>query len=68
MYLNDIYTVPAPLAGIPALSIPCGFGDTGMPVGLQIMGDYFQEARMLGVAHQYQSTTDWHRRRPAGCD
>jgi aspartyl-tRNA(Asn)/glutamyl-tRNA(Gln) amidotransferase subunit A len=68
MYLNDIYTVPAPLAGIPALSIPCGFGDAGLPVGLQIMGNYFQEARMLGVAHQYQRITDWHLRTPAGCD
>ena len=68
MYLNDIYTVSAPLAGIPALSIPCGFDDAGLPVGLQIMGNYFQEARMLGVAHQYQRITDWHLRTPAGCD
>ena len=66
MYLNDIYTVPAPLAGLPALSIPCGFGDTGLPVGLQIMGNYFQEARMLGIAHQYQRATDWHLRAPTG--
>jgi len=64
MYLNDIYTVPAPLAGIPALSIPCGFGDADLPVGLQVMGNYFQEARMLNVAHQYQRTTDWHLRVP----
>jgi len=68
MYLNDIYTVPAPLAGIPALSIPCGFGDAQLPVGLQIMGNYFQEARMLNVAHQYQRVTDWHVRTPAGFD
>jgi len=68
MYLNDIYTVPAPLAGIPALSIPCGFGDAHLPVGLQIMGNYFQEARMLNVAHQYQRATDWHVRTPAGFD
>jgi aspartyl-tRNA(Asn)/glutamyl-tRNA(Gln) amidotransferase subunit A len=66
MYLNDIYTVPAPLAGIPALSIPCGFGDADLPIGLQIMGNYFQESRMLGVAHQYQRATDWHLRMPAG--
>ena len=66
MYLNDIYTVPAPLAGIPALSIPCGFADAGLPVGLQIMGNYFQEARLLGVAHQYQRITDWHLRMPGG--
>ena len=65
MYLNDIYTVPAPLAGIPALSIPCGFGDANLPVGLQIVGNYFQEARMLNVAHQYQQSTDWHLRMPA---
>jgi len=68
MYLNDIYTVPAPLAGIPALSIPCGFGDDNLPVGLQLMGNYFQEARMLGLAHRYQLVTDWHLRMPAGCE
>jgi aspartyl-tRNA(Asn)/glutamyl-tRNA(Gln) amidotransferase subunit A len=68
MYLNDIYTVPAPLAGIPALSIPCGFGDANLPVGLQVMGNYFHEARMLSVAHQYQRATDWHLRMPAGFD
>jgi aspartyl-tRNA(Asn)/glutamyl-tRNA(Gln) amidotransferase subunit A len=64
MYLNDIFTIPAPLAGLPGLSIPCGFDAKGLPVGLQIMGNYFAEARMLGVAHQYQRTTDWHRRVP----
>jgi aspartyl-tRNA(Asn)/glutamyl-tRNA(Gln) amidotransferase subunit A len=64
MYLNDIYTIPAPLAGLPGLSIPCGFGAQGLPVGLQIMGDYFSEARMLGAAHRYQQATDWHKRVP----
>ena len=64
MYLTDIYTIPAPLAGIPALSIPCGFGQDGLPVGLQITGNYFDEARMLNVAHQYQRVTDWHLRAP----
>jgi aspartyl-tRNA(Asn)/glutamyl-tRNA(Gln) amidotransferase subunit A len=64
MYLNDIFTIPAPLAGLPGLSIPCGFDGKGLPVGLQIMGDYFAEARMLGVAHQYQRASDWHRRVP----
>jgi aspartyl-tRNA(Asn)/glutamyl-tRNA(Gln) amidotransferase subunit A len=64
MYLNDIFTIPAPLAGLPGLSIPCGFDAKGLPVGLQIMGDYFAEARMLGLAHQYQRATDWHRRVP----
>ena len=66
MYLTDIYTVPANLAGLPGLSIPCGFGAGGLPVGLQLVGDYFSEARMLGVAHQYQKATDWHRRAPGG--
>jgi aspartyl-tRNA(Asn)/glutamyl-tRNA(Gln) amidotransferase subunit A len=64
MYLNDIFTIPAPLAGLPGLSIPCGFDARGLPVGLQIMGNYFAEAKMLGVAHQYQRATDWHRRVP----
>ncbi len=66
MYLADLYTVPGSLAGIPSMSIPCGFGDKGRPVGLQLMADYFQEARMLGAAHQYQLATDWHRQVPAG--
>ena len=66
MYLNDIYTVAANLAGLPAMSIPCGFGEGGMPVGLQIAGNYFAEARMLNAAHQYQRATDWHRRAPKG--
>ena len=65
MYLNDIYTVAANLAGAPALSIPCGFDRNGMPIGLQIQGNYFAEARMLDVAHRYQQATDWHRRVPA---
>jgi aspartyl-tRNA(Asn)/glutamyl-tRNA(Gln) amidotransferase subunit A len=64
MYLNDIFTIPAPLAGLPGLSIPCGFDSKGLPVGLQIMGNYFAEARMLGAAHRYQQATDWHLRAP----
>ncbi len=64
MYLNDIFTIPAPLAGLPGLSIPCGFDAKGLPVGLQIMGDHFAEARMLGAAHRYQQATDWHLRAP----
>ena len=64
MYLNDIFTIPAPLAGLPGLSIPCGFDARGLPVGLQIMAGHFAEARMLGAAHQYQRDTDWHRRAP----
>jgi aspartyl-tRNA(Asn)/glutamyl-tRNA(Gln) amidotransferase subunit A len=68
MYLNDIYTIPANLAGLPGMSIPCGFDEKGLPVGLQIIGDLFAEARMLGVAHQYQLATDWHARAPAGIE
>jgi aspartyl-tRNA(Asn)/glutamyl-tRNA(Gln) amidotransferase subunit A len=68
MYLNDIYTIPANLAGLPGLSVPCGFDEKGLPVGLQIIGNYFAEARMLGVAHQYQQATDWHARAPKGID
>ncbi|HUN70205.1 MAG TPA: Asp-tRNA(Asn)/Glu-tRNA(Gln) amidotransferase subunit GatA [Burkholderiales bacterium] len=64
MYLNDIFTIPAPLAGLPGLSIPCGFDGKGLPVGLQIMGNHFAEAKMLGVAHRYQQATDWHLRAP----
>jgi aspartyl-tRNA(Asn)/glutamyl-tRNA(Gln) amidotransferase subunit A len=66
MYLNDIYTIPANLAGLPAASIPCGFGAGGLPVGLHLVGNYFSEARLLNVAHRYQRETDWHRREPAG--
>jgi aspartyl-tRNA(Asn)/glutamyl-tRNA(Gln) amidotransferase subunit A len=66
MYLNDIYTIPANLAGLPAASIPCGFGAGGLPVGLHLVGNYFAEAKLLNVAHQYQKATDWHRREPAG--
>ncbi|WP_028989015.1 Asp-tRNA(Asn)/Glu-tRNA(Gln) amidotransferase subunit GatA [Thermithiobacillus tepidarius DSM 3134] len=66
MYLADIYTIAVNLAGIPAMSIPCGFTQAGLPVGLQLMGNYFEEARLLNVAHQYQQATDWHRKAPAG--
>jgi len=66
MYLNDIFTIAANLTGGPAMSIPCGFDADGMPVGLQIQGNYFQEARILNVAHCYQQVTDWHRRSPQG--
>jgi aspartyl-tRNA(Asn)/glutamyl-tRNA(Gln) amidotransferase subunit A len=66
MYLADLYTVPGSLAGIPSMSIPCGFGAKNRPVGLQLMTNYFEEAKMLGVAYAYQQATDWHRRVPAG--
>ncbi|HEX20016.1 MAG TPA: Asp-tRNA(Asn)/Glu-tRNA(Gln) amidotransferase GatCAB subunit A, partial [Acidiferrobacteraceae bacterium] len=66
MYLNDIYTISVNLAGIPAISIPAGFDKQGLPVGLQIIGRYFDEARLLNVAHRYQQVTDWHRQIPPG--
>jgi aspartyl-tRNA(Asn)/glutamyl-tRNA(Gln) amidotransferase subunit A len=65
MYLNDIYTIGANLAGLPAVSIPCGFAQQ-LPVGLQIIGPHFSEARILNAAHEYQKETDWHRRAPEG--
>ena len=68
MYLNDIYTIPANLAGLPGMSIPCGFDEKALPVGLQIIGNYLSEAKMLGAAHQYQLATDWHARAPAGIE
>ncbi|HUL95442.1 MAG TPA: Asp-tRNA(Asn)/Glu-tRNA(Gln) amidotransferase subunit GatA [Usitatibacter sp.] len=68
MYLDDLYTIPINLAGLPGMSIPCGFGDRGRPVGLQVVGNYFEEARMLAAGHAYQQATDWHTRRPAAFD
>ncbi|MGA2860908.1 MAG: Asp-tRNA(Asn)/Glu-tRNA(Gln) amidotransferase subunit GatA [Steroidobacteraceae bacterium] len=65
MYLNDIYTIGANLAGLPAISVPCGLAQ-GLPVGMQIIGPHFGEERLLNVAHRYQLETDWHRRRPPG--
>ncbi len=65
MYLSDIYTIAVNLAGLPGMSIPCGF-DKALPVGLQLISPWFDEARMLNVAHQYQRVTDWHQRMPAG--
>ncbi|MGB7814756.1 MAG: Asp-tRNA(Asn)/Glu-tRNA(Gln) amidotransferase subunit GatA [Methylotenera sp.] len=65
MYLQDVYTIATNLAGLPGMSIPAGF-DKGLPVGLQLMGNYFDEARMLDVAHAYQQVTDWHTQMPEG--
>jgi aspartyl-tRNA(Asn)/glutamyl-tRNA(Gln) amidotransferase subunit A len=69
-YLADIFTLSTSLAGLPGMSIPCGFGqgtkNGKRPVGLQIIGNYFAEAKLLGIAHQYQQVTDWHARAPAG--
>jgi len=66
MYLSDIYTIAVNLAGLPGLSHPAGFGADGLPVGLQLIGDYFAETRLLQAAHRFQQATDWHARRPAG--
>jgi aspartyl-tRNA(Asn)/glutamyl-tRNA(Gln) amidotransferase subunit A len=63
MYLNDIYTIGANLAGLPAMSIPCGFVQ-GLPAGMQLIGPHFSEARLLNIAHRYQRETDWHLRLP----
>ncbi|PAT35416.1 Asp-tRNA(Asn)/Glu-tRNA(Gln) amidotransferase subunit GatA [Vandammella animalimorsus] len=65
-YLADIFTLPASLAGLPGMSVPAGFGAGGMPVGLQLIGNYLQEARLLNVAHRLQQATDWHLQTPAG--
>ncbi len=65
MYLADIYTIAVNLAGLPGMSVPCGFVE-GRPVGLQIIGNYFDEARLLNVAHKYQQATDWHTKSPEG--
>jgi aspartyl-tRNA(Asn)/glutamyl-tRNA(Gln) amidotransferase subunit A len=65
-YLADIFTLPASLAGLPGMSVPVGFGEAGMPVGMQLIGNYLQEARLLNVAHQYQLTTDFHHAKPEG--
>jgi aspartyl-tRNA(Asn)/glutamyl-tRNA(Gln) amidotransferase subunit A len=65
-YLADIFTLPASLAGLPGMSVPVGFGEGGMPVGLQLIGNYLQEARLLNVAHQYQLATDHHLQQPEG--
>jgi aspartyl-tRNA(Asn)/glutamyl-tRNA(Gln) amidotransferase subunit A len=65
MYLNDIYTIGANLAGLPGMSLPCGFVD-GLPMGLQLIGPHFSEAKLLNAAHRYQTATDWHMQAPRG--
>ena len=64
MYLEDLYTIPVNLAGLPGMSIPCGFGAKGRPVGLQLISDYWGESTMLRTAHAFQQETDWHTRAP----
>jgi aspartyl-tRNA(Asn)/glutamyl-tRNA(Gln) amidotransferase subunit A len=68
MYLSDIYTIAVNLAGLPGMSIPCGFDGKGLPVGLQLIGNHFSESRMLNVAHRYQLASDWHERMPPGIE
>ncbi len=68
MYLSDLYTIPASLAGLPCMSVPCGFGARTLPVGLQLTANYFEESKLLGVAHRYQQATDWHKRMPDGIE
>jgi aspartyl-tRNA(Asn)/glutamyl-tRNA(Gln) amidotransferase subunit A len=63
VYLEDIYTLSVNLAGLPAMSIPAGFSE-GLPVGLQLIGNYFAESGLLNIAHRFQGATDWHQRRP----
>jgi aspartyl-tRNA(Asn)/glutamyl-tRNA(Gln) amidotransferase subunit A len=63
-YLADIFTLPASLAGLPGMSLPAGFGEANMPVGLQLIGNYFAEGQLLHAAHAFQQATDWHARRP----
>jgi aspartyl-tRNA(Asn)/glutamyl-tRNA(Gln) amidotransferase subunit A len=65
MYLTDIFTVTANLAGLCGMSVPCGFTGTGLPVGLQVLGPAFCEDRILRVGHAYEQATDWHRKVPA---
>jgi aspartyl-tRNA(Asn)/glutamyl-tRNA(Gln) amidotransferase subunit A len=65
-YLADIFTLPASLAGLPGMSVPAGFGANSMPVGLQLIGNYFQEGALLHAAHAFQQATDWHQRSPSG--
>ena len=65
-YLADIFTLPASLAGLPGMSLPVGFGEGHMPVGMQLIGNYLQEARLLNIAHQFQLNTDFHNAKPEG--
>jgi aspartyl-tRNA(Asn)/glutamyl-tRNA(Gln) amidotransferase subunit A len=65
-YLADIFTLPGSLAGLPGMSVPVGFGEGGMPVGLQLLGNYFKEGQLLHTAHALQQATDWHQQTPAG--
>jgi aspartyl-tRNA(Asn)/glutamyl-tRNA(Gln) amidotransferase subunit A len=65
MYLNDVFTIPVSLAGLPGISVPAGFTREGLPIGLQVIGRAYDEATVLRVAHAYEQATDWHTRKPA---
>ncbi|TEU19816.1 MAG: Asp-tRNA(Asn)/Glu-tRNA(Gln) amidotransferase GatCAB subunit A, partial [Gammaproteobacteria bacterium] len=67
MYLADIYTLSANLAGLPGMSIPAGFSQN-LPVGLQLIGNYWSESKLLNIAHQFQQQTDWHTKAPKGSE
>jgi len=64
MYLEDVFTLGVSLAGLPGMSVPCGFDHQHLPVGLQIIGNYYREPDMLAAAHRYQQLTDWHQQQP----
>ena len=64
MYLSDIYTISVNLAGLPALSLPCGLDSEGLPIGMQIIGKHFDESTILNIAYAYEQSTDWHKRKP----
>ncbi len=64
MYLSDIFTISANLAGVPAISLPCGFTKNNLPIGMQLIGKYFDEETLLRAAYAYESKTDWHKRKP----
>jgi aspartyl-tRNA(Asn)/glutamyl-tRNA(Gln) amidotransferase subunit A len=66
MYLGDIYTVSVNLAGLPAVSVPCGFGKNNMPVGMQLIGNAFDEGKLIKAAHAYQTVTQFHTKRAEG--
>jgi aspartyl-tRNA(Asn)/glutamyl-tRNA(Gln) amidotransferase subunit A len=65
MYLQDIYTLSANLAGIPGISLPCGVSKSGLPIGLQLLGPHFSEEQILRVARMFEQATDWHLKKPA---
>ena len=68
MYLADVFVIPASLAGICGVSLPCGFDGSGLPIGMQMLAPAFRESRLLGAAHRFQQATVWHQRRPVEDD